>query len=606
MSSEAVPISSPVFDSQTWVDLLTVHALKRDMFSVKTLTAIHEGIEQLEKVRAGSDNWITLTNYHKTLFERLQQSFNNPTLLKEAGVAYLEEFRMPEVALKHFNLARQFAPKDRDVEELQKAATLALARQITDEPSHSGIGEVLPSKPELSTLIRKTTRLTDIVETRKHLDEAAGALERKQQDSRKSGSTKKQIMRVSADFNKHLKQAQAAIAQTNFAGAFAALDEAQKANAPVEELQAYYAQLGLAAFDYGRMEEALDAFLLTRDLGPTSVEGWFNCGLVYQKVGQFNDALACYNEAARLAPNNPKTWCNLSSVSFEMGDYAESERSARQAIELRPDYARAWDNLAAALSAVNRLPEAAEACQQAIRIQPSLHSAWFKFGVINFQLDNLVKATEAFNLTGDNPGYFAYVMYYMSMIEARRGELDNALQKLAQARAADPSNDLEISALKELGAACTKLGRYTTAADFYGQITAKKPDDFSAWLSLGTALHRAERLAEGREAYLRATELQPENPVPWHNLGLIASDQDNLEEARDCFRREVDLAPEDAKAWYDYGVSLQHLGQEEEGAAAFERAESLVKSASRRSSDLSAALSIVRRLNLGERVLKTE
>jgi len=45
---------------------------------------------------------------------------------------------------------------------------------------------------------------------------------------------------------------------------------------------------------------------------------------------------------------------------------------------------------------------------------------------------------------------------------------------------------------------------------------------------------------------------------------------------------------------------------EEDSARAFEAAEGLVKTLSRRSSDLSAALSIVRRLNLGERVLKTE
>ncbi|HEY0257058.1 MAG TPA: hypothetical protein VGC39_06420, partial [Candidatus Methylacidiphilales bacterium] len=77
-------------------------------------------------------------------------------------------------------------------------------------------------------------------------------------------------------------------------------------------------------------------------------------------------------------------------------------------------------------------------------------------------------------------------------------------------------------------------------------------------------------------------------------------------ESREYFQREVELAPDDVKAWYDYGVSLQTLSLEDESAAAFEQAEGLEKSLARRSSDLSAALSIVRRLNLGERVLKTE
>ena len=36
-------------------------------------------------------------------------------------------------------------------------------------------------------------------------------------------------------------------------------------------------------------------------------------------------------------------------------------------------------------------------------------------------------------MTGDNPDFFAYVLYYMAMIEARRGELEQAVEKLEQA-----------------------------------------------------------------------------------------------------------------------------------------------------------------------------
>jgi len=489
---------------------------------------------------------------------------------------------------------------------LQKTAALAMARQVTDQPSHSGLTEAAHAKPAVNAMLRKTTNLTNVLENRRHLDETASALEQKQQNWRKSGSLKKKSIRLMTEYLKPLGQVQKFISQTDFGGAFAALEEAQKLKAPKEELLAHYAQLGLAALEYGRMEEALDAFVIIRDLDPGSVEGWFNSGLVYQRVNQLDDALACYQEAARLAPDNPKTWCNLSSVFFEQGNYAESEQASLRALEFKPDYARAWDNLASALSALNRLPEAAEACQRAIRLQPDLHAAWFKLGVINFQMDNHVVSQEAFNMTGDNPSFFPYVLYYFSMIEARRGEIDLSLQKLAEARAADPTNDLEASALKELGAACSKIGRYATAADFYGQITAKYPDDFSAWLSLGTAYHRAEQFDRARNAYLQASKLQPENSITWHNLGLLAADQEDHDEARNYFQREVELAPDDAKAWYDLAVSLQALGLEDESADAYERAEGLVKSLSRRSSDLSAALSIVRRLNLGERVLRTE
>ncbi len=577
------------------------------MFSARTLMVIHEGVEKLAAAQAEGRVAFTAAGLYANLFERLQRAFNNPGLLKEVGVLYLGEFRMPAIALKHFELARQFAPKDRDIEQLQVAAALAVARQVTDHSAHSGLDEAAPTQAQLnSALLRKTSTLANVLETRTHLDETAGELGRKQKEWRQSGEVNSPAAPAQSDFREQLAQIQSFIAETNFVGALSTLAAAQKAGAPKEELQAYYAQLGLTAFDNGHLDVALDAFLHMRDLGPEAVEGWFNCGMVYQKMGRMEEAVKSYQEAVRIAPDNPKTWCNLSAVWFERGEYTEAERAARQALALKGDYARAWDNLGSALSAMNRLTEAADACQQAIHFQPSLHSAWFKFGVVNFQLQNMVVATEAFNMTGADPGFFPYVLYYMSMIEARRGELDLAVEKLVEARAADSANELDSTAVKELADAFTKAGDYVAAANYYAEITKARPDDFSAWLSLGTSRHKAEQLDSAREAYLRAIELTPENPLPWHNLGMLAADQGKHGESREYFQREVELAPDDAKAWYDYGVSLQTLGLEDESAAAFEQAEGLVKSLARRSSDLSAALSIVRRLNLGERVLKTE
>jgi len=567
---------------------------------------IHEGVERLAQARASMESGITVTSSHVTLFERLLRAFNNPNLLKEVGSVYLEEFRMPAVAMRHFDLARQFAPKDRDIEQLQVAAALAVAKQMTDQSAHSGLDEAAAPKPEVSSVLRRTSKLAHIVDTRTHLDETADHLGRKQEAFRKSGEVNAEAVASTADFSAPLGQAQGLIAQGDFSGASAALEEARKAGAPKEELQAYYAQLGLTAYDLERMEDALGAFTHLRDLNPGAVEGWFNCGLVCHKMGLLDDALKSYMEAVRIAPDNPKTWCNLSAVWFERGDHAEAEKTAKKSLELKPDYARAWDNLASALSAQNSLTEAANACQQAIHLQPSLHSAWFKFGVVNFQMDNMFVATEAFSMTGSSPEFFPYILYYLCMIEARRGDLDVAVGKLVDARAADAENELEPTAVKEIAVAYGKAGDHAKAAEFYAQITRKHPEDFSAWLALGTARHRTEQMEPAREAYLRATQIRPESPLPWHNLGLLASDQGRNEEAKGYFQREVELAPNDAKAWYDLGITLQTLGMEEESTQAFEHAEGLVKSLSRRSSDLSAALSIVRRLNLGERVLKTE
>ena len=574
------------------------------MFSAKTLMTILDGIEHLALARLEPTCPFVVTSFHTALFERLLSSFNNAGLIKSIGMMYLGEFRMPTVALKHFELARQLSPNDRDLEQLEKSATIALAKLATDHPSHTGLDEGQEVKPEVSKVILKTTTRLHRVQTRQLLTDSTGEMERRQENRRKTAMLPEQPQ-AARDFTQTYEHIYWCIEQTKFADAFALLSEATRAGAPSEDLQTCYGQLGLAAFDHNRQADALAAYLKMRDMAPDAVEGWFNCGLVYQKMGMSDEALDCYEQASRIDPANASTWCNLSSIWFEQGNYPEAETAARQAISLRPDYARALDGLAAALTAMERLPEASEVCQQAIRLQPSLHSAWFKLGVINFQQEKYVAAVEAFNLTGDNPDFFPYVLFYHSMIDARRGRLDDSLQKLAQARAADPNNQLEPLALKELGAVCTKLGRHATAADFYTQITLIQPDDITAWLAKGTAHHRTEQFDLARAAYQRVTELDPANPIPWHNLGLLAADLGQQEEARDCFQREVELAPGDAKAWYDLAVAWQNLGNMEEGTRAFEHAESLVRRNTRQTSDLSAAMSIVRRLNLGDRVLKT-
>ena len=598
------PLASPALDPQTWVDLLTVHSLKNDFFSARTLMIIHEGIERMAKVRAVPGSILVPTPTQANIYERLYKAFNNPHLLKEAGIILLQQWHLPDSALKHFDLARQFAPADRDLEDMQVAAALAIARDVTNKAGHSGIDEPVPAKPEVDAVLRKTTKLAHVAEAREDLDKSAGKLGRVQEGLRKT--TKIHDEPPAVDYQPALSRAQGFLIHADFAGTAAALEEARRLGAPKEELQASFAQAGLAAYDAGEWDAALAAFQRVRDLDPAAVEGWFNCGLVLQKMGRFDEALASYQQALKIAPENPKTWCNLSSVWFERGNPEESEKAARECLRLKVDYARAWDNLASALNAQGKLTEAANACQQAIRINPGLASAWFKLGVVNFQLDNMRAAIEAFDAAKATPAFAPYVLHYLAMIAARRGELDAAMEKLGEAREADHDNELETATVKEIGAAYTKNGDHERAADLYSQVTKKHPDEFSAWLALGTSLHRAEKRDGAREAYTHATELRPENPLPWHNLGLLASDQGKYAEARGHFEREVELAPEDAKAWYDLGVALQKLGLEDEAAHAFDRAEGLVKSLARRSSDLSAALSIVKRLGLTSRTLKTE
>jgi tetratricopeptide (TPR) repeat protein len=598
------PSENPVFHPDTWLALLEAATAKNDVFSVKTLKVIVDGVEHLAMARLGENCPFRITAQHAATFEKLRGAYNNAGLLKTVGLLYLGEFRLPAVALKHFELVRTLAPSDREIAALETTATQAASRDNVGTAATVPLDQGVQQKPDIGKVIFSTTTKLHRVDTRMQLNASTGALERRQEARRKTQSLNIGEAQE-RDFTEAFEQVRELVANSQFAEAFGALADLVRAEASVDEVQTCYAQLGLAAFEHNRLADALAAYLKMRDMAPQSVEGWYNCGLVYHKMGMSDEALDCYEEASRLDGSNPSIWCNLSSIWFDRGDYPEAEKMARQALELRVNYPRALDNLAATLSAMNRLPEAADVCQQAIRLQPNLHSAWFKLGVIKFQQEQFIPAMEAFNLTGDNPDFFPYVLYYLCMIDARRGRLDEAIQKLGDARAADPTNELEALALKEIGELCTKLDHHQAAADAFSQILATQPEDTATWIAKGTAHHRLGQFADAHESYVRVTELEPENPVPWHNLGLLAADQKHYEQARDCFQREVELAPEDPKAWHDLGEAWKKLGNTKESARALDQAAALVHSHTRQTSDLSAAMSIVRRLNLGDRVLKS-
>ena len=123
MAQTADPSESPVFHPQTWLDMLNAAQAKRDTFSAKTLQVILDGVEHLAMARLEPNCPFKLTTVHAALFEKLQRAYNNGGLLKSVGALYLNEFRLPAVALKHLELAGQFAPNDGEIEQLERQAT---------------------------------------------------------------------------------------------------------------------------------------------------------------------------------------------------------------------------------------------------------------------------------------------------------------------------------------------------------------------------------------------------------------------------------------------------------------------------------------------------
>ena len=62
---------------------------------------------------------------------------------------------------------------------------------------------------------------------------------------------------------------------------------------------------GKKYFENGQVPQAIKAFKKALQLDPKFYEGWFNLGLVYQKLNRFTEAIDCYNKNIENYAQNP-------------------------------------------------------------------------------------------------------------------------------------------------------------------------------------------------------------------------------------------------------------------------------------------------------------
>ena len=261
---------SPVFHPQTWIDLLTAATDKGDMFSARTLTVILEGVEHLALARLEPNCPFALTSFSRLAFRAAASvPTTTPALLKSVGTQYLSEFRMPGIALKHLELAKQMAPSDRDIEQLEKAATAGVG--AAGQPggrallARRGPGAQAGGRARSSS--RPPRGCTGSRPACSSTPRPARWNAARRRSGRRSGWPPRPPQPVQ-DFSRAFEQIRTLIEQTYFSDAFAALADLVKAGAPVDEAQTCYAQLGLAAFENNRLADALAAYLKMRDMAP--------------------------------------------------------------------------------------------------------------------------------------------------------------------------------------------------------------------------------------------------------------------------------------------------------------------------------------------------
>ena len=569
-------IESSPLNPAGWETLAQKARSENDPLSIKSLEVIIEGLKKLEaKQEETKQPPVNLSGVSQSMFVRLARAYNSPTLLKEVGLVYLRDLRLPEVALRHFERALLLGGPEKELRPLTEAAAVATQRQLTlkegGSPELSGLTSVRPASPLATTIIRRTGKML-LPPTALKTGSIPAA-----PPASETNSLNERLPETTPEC---LSQAQAALAKGSLRRVEALLRKANEKPGLSHEMWQAWTSLGQAEYERGNHAKVEAAFSEALRFEPTELASHFNAALGFQLNKKFEEAVEAYTKADELQKDHPKVWCNLGALYFQVDEYALAEQALQVAVEADPTYVRAWDNLAAALGAQDKLDDAFEACKKAVELRPGCAEAHFKMGIILFSRNEMEKAISEFRRASVMEALAGDCEALLAMAFARLQQTESAEAAVRRAMQIAPECDLLWMAWNDLGLAWSIEKNYARSAAAYGEATLIKPSEPATWFNLGASYHRAGELNEARDAYQHAVDLDESRPDAWHNLGTVCAETGDLRSAANAFQREIGCAPENLRAWYDLGVTFEKTGEHEFAKAAFARAEELERSVS--------------------------
>jgi tetratricopeptide (TPR) repeat protein len=155
------------------------------------------------------------------------------------------------------------------------------------------------------------------------------------------------------------------------------------------QLEAVYYYLGVAYFNLGKPEDAIQSLEEALSIDRTDADAWYMLGATYQHMGEVEEAIESFKEAVRFVPNFQEAYQGLAQgyeetgqeslaryaeamVSYSSGAISEAVRQLEEVVAAAPDLAEAYLGLGLAYEKDGQTEKAISAYQQALRIDPDV------------------------------------------------------------------------------------------------------------------------------------------------------------------------------------------------------------------------------------------
>ena len=279
----------------------------------------------------------------------------------------------------------------------------------------------------------------------------------------------------------------------------------------------YHNNLGLALDAHGLTEEAIDCYKKTIKFKPDFANAYNNLGIAFAKTGMIDDAIQNFNLALSITPDNAEIYFNLGILFADMGMLEAAIDNYKKAVAMNPQYAEACNRLGFIFKERGMLDDAMEYYKKLLILKPDY--------------------AEGYNNLGN--------------VIMEKNMIDDAVENYKKALRLQPDYAM---AYYNLGNALSKKNMMDEAIDNYKKALILKPDYTDAYNNLGKAFAEKGMVMEAEENIRKALELKPYFAEAYHNLGFIYGKQGNLSEAVRNYKKALQIRPSYADAHRNMGM----------------------------------------------------
>lgn len=277
---------------------------------------------------------------------------------------------------------------------------------------------------------------------------------------------------------------------------------------------------GIAAFDRGRYEEAIDEFAScierSRDSGTVRLarfytcESWSHLGQAALLAENFQRAAECFEAALELQPHYPDLHLRASFAYAGLGDYERRQAAIDRALKINPNYAEALLQRGLIEYGEGRFESGLSFIERAVQVEPGFGGERYAFAMECHRGGDTARALANFAAMSVSDAQDANEHAKIADAFARQQLWEEAGQEYDRALQIAPNYaDIRCRYAQVL----LEMNNLEGAESQLRSALEVNPRYADAWAHLGICLRRQRRLEDARFAFEKALECDPHNVI---------------------------------------------------------------------------------------------